>query len=929
MVMKHNVMKWILLMLIFSGFSMPVFSVSVSGTVTDAQTGDGIAGATVIAVGHGYTNDAYLSFSTYTNADGFYAFDSLIAGRYFILATAENYTHQSLGPLELDPNIVIDGLNFVLVPENGGGPAWLSGFVFDARNQQTVHPAFIHLYGYTAAGDSLSFFAETYPDGSYKFPHLMPGIYSIFIEAPGYEPQGIADLPIEPGQNYHDFFLEPFIFPEFGAITGKVFFDSSHAPVTEGFLEFIPALDVPIEPWATHINADGQYEIELPAGDYFVICRVPVGPQLPAFYEEYYDDVQLPEEATLVSVRPDEVTSGIDFGIPDNFGGGNAAHLYGFVYEADPTIDMLKPVHPAFIELFRLDSATGDSAFFHIINNDDGSYEIPHLPAGFYHIICHAEGFEPVEFHEYYIAPGGNYLDFFLTPLVTGPKGYITGNVFFDGTDAFQPVAGAILEFISPDGISRHPVRSNNTGHYEAELPVGEYIVSCTVIEYFPFAPPYMYREYYNDAQSITEATVVRVVENHVTGNIDFGIPDVVPPNFTVITGQVTSADGAPLTEALVTIRPHLDFPNDSLYYRAFTNADGFYEVTVTSNLQPFNVFIASAEKEGYLIEFWHEQPAIHLADPIHVFGDSVISDINFTLDPDFAPAHSISGSVFSESGDVLTAFVVASHLQSGRISFSFSDPNGQYFLGGLEEGLHIILFAADGHIPEFYDDALLWENATPVFAAGAVRGIDALLTPFSINSNGGVIAGTVTEPGGNVLSGVLMSITDADGRVLGYDFSDGQGNYQINGVSSGNLTVQASKVSFNSETSDVLFNGGPSSTMLVNFDLEQTVVSIDPKDTGSAVPQSFDLAQNFPNPFNPETTISFALPEAGHTRLTIYNLLGQEIQQLVNQVMPAGSHQLVWNGRDSRGQKVVSGIYLYSLEAGSVRLTKKMLLSK
>ena len=349
----------------------------------------------------------------------------------------------------------------------------------------------------------------------------------------------------------------------------------------------------------------------------------------------------------------------------------------------------------------------------------------------------------------------------------------------------------------------------------------------------------------------------------------------------------------------------------------------------MTSNLQPFNVFIASAEKEGYLIEFWHEQPAIHLADPIHVFGDSVISDINFTLDPDFAPAHSISGSVFSESGDVLTAFVVASHLQSGRISFSFSDPNGQYFLGGLEEGLHIILFAADGHIPEFYDDALLWENATPVFAAGAVRGIDALLTPFSINSNGGVIAGTVTEPGGNVLSGVLMSITDADGRVLGYDFSDGQGNYQINGVSSGNLTVQASKVSFNSETSDVLFNGGPSSTMLVNFDLEQTVVSIDPKDTGSAVPQSFDLAQNFPNPFNPETTISFALPEAGHTRLTIYNLLGQEIQQLVNQVMPAGSHQLVWNGRDSRGQKVVSGIYLYSLEAGSVRLTKKMLLSK
>ena len=181
----------------------------------------------------------------------------------------------------------------------------------------------------------------------------------------------------------------------------------------------------------------------------------------------------------------------------------------------------------------------------------------------------------------------------------------------------------------------------------------------------------------------------------------------------------------------------------------------------------------------------------------------------------------------------------------------------------------------------------------------------------------------------GQALPGVLMSIKNANGEVIGYDFSDGQGGYQISGVAGGSLTVQASKISYQSEANDVQFNGGTASTLMVNFDLQQAIVSVDPKNPGTVLPTNFGLAQNFPNPFNPSTTIRFSLPEAHHTRLTIYNLLGQEVYELVNRAMPAGQHEFTWNGTNRSGQKVVSGIYLYRLESGTVSLTRKMLLSK
>ncbi len=84
------------------------------------------------------------------------------------------------------------------------------------------------------------------------------------------------------------------------------------------------------------------------------------------------------------------------------------------------------------------------------------------------------------------------------------------------------------------------------------------------------------------------------------------------------------------------------------------------------------------------------------------------------------------------------------------------------------------------------------------------------------------------------------------------------------------------------------------------------------------ALPKSFDLSQNFPNPFNPETQIAYQLPEAGRVTLRIYNMLGQPLRTLVEAELAAGYHKAVWNGKDDAGQPLPSGVYLYRLEVSA-----------
>ena len=97
--------------------------------------------------------------------------------------------------------------------------------------------------------------------------------------------------------------------------------------------------------------------------------------------------------------------------------------------------------------------------------------------------------------------------------------------------------------------------------------------------------------------------------------------------------------------------------------------------------------------------------------------------------------------------------------------------------------------------------------------------------------------------------------------------------------------------------------------------------------DTSSGKPDAFPVISTYPNPFNPSTTIEFSLPEPGQVSLDIYNLAGQKVRTLVAESVNAGSHNVVWDGRDDAGKLLSSGIYFAGLGAGSLVKTAKMML--
>ena len=95
------------------------------------------------------------------------------------------------------------------------------------------------------------------------------------------------------------------------------------------------------------------------------------------------------------------------------------------------------------------------------------------------------------------------------------------------------------------------------------------------------------------------------------------------------------------------------------------------------------------------------------------------------------------------------------------------------------------------------------------------------------------------------------------------------------------------------------------------------------------AAPSAVRLAQNFPNPFNPSTTIEFATESRAEVRLRIYGVDGTLVRTIVDSALPAGSHTTLWDGTDERGRAVASGVYYYRLDAGAASATRRMVLLK
>ncbi len=106
-------------------------------------------------------------------------------------------------------------------------------------------------------------------------------------------------------------------------------------------------------------------------------------------------------------------------------------------------------------------------------------------------------------------------------------------------------------------------------------------------------------------------------------------------------------------------------------------------------------------------------------------------------------------------------------------------------------------------------------------------------------------------------------------------------------------------------------------------------ITSIKSSDALNTAVNEFRIFQNFPNPFNPSTTISYQVPDAARVKVSVYDINGKLVKILFNGVQREGNHQVVWNGTNRQDKIVASGIYIYRVESNKSVLSKQMILLK
>ncbi|MDD3533789.1 MAG: carboxypeptidase regulatory-like domain-containing protein, partial [Candidatus Cloacimonetes bacterium] len=178
-----------------------------------------------------------------------------------------------------------------------------------------------------------------------------------------------------------------------------------------------------------------------------------------------------------------------------------------------------------------------------------------------------------------------------------------------------------------------------------------------------------------------------------------------------------------------------------------------------------------------------------------------------------------------------------------------------------------------------------------------------------------GNIVGIVRKLNGQGIAGATVSAGEGQSST-----TNSAGAYSQS-LPAGVYTVSASAEGYK----DLIMENitvAPNQNTTLNFTLEPT------SNENEVQPVTVTaLNANYPNPFNPTTTISYDLKEAGWVRLDIYNLKGQKVRTLVNRDQPSGRYRIVFDALDQRGNPLASGIYLYRMQSADYISTRKMLL--
>lgn len=492
-------------------------------------------------------------------------------------------------------------------------------------------------------------------------------------------------------------------------------------------------------------------------------------------------------------------------------------------------------------------------------------------------------------------------------------------------------ITGRLTDANTGEGIRGHikliPAQNFNHGAMAMSDSLGNFKIRTVPGNYFLFtsSPGYNF-EYYENARNIQTATVIQLLAGDSL-NFDVDLTAFVPPVTLTLSGSVKNAEGDGLN-AMVNVYRIRNNTWHNFVGRAQTDANGNYTVNVKEN--DTVVVYAFAPGFVYFPEFYDNKSNINEADRLVISEN--LSGVNFVLEARPVYQNEISGTVSDSAGNPVRGFVTAfrkfdnTNSHPRRYS-THTDTLGVYSLSNMLPGEYYLFVKPESNFKPTYfrydgAPAPTWRQAdtVPLTENSVVQGINFTVRPRN-NSGNGVVQGVVRAEN-NQFEGALVYITANSDEVVSYGVVSAEGKFYIDELEPGTYSISADLPGFNSSNSSFTVDYVNSPISSVNLILSPDGVT-GTEDASNTV-TSFELFQNYPNPFNPSTTIKFSIPEASKVSVKVYNLLGNEVADLVNENLPSGTHSINFNATG-----LSSGVYFYKIEAGTFNSTKKLTILK
>ena len=257
--------------------------------------------------------------------------------------------------------------------------------------------------------------------------------------------------------------------------------------------------------------------------------------------------------------------------------------------------------------------------------------------------------------------------------------------------------------------------------------------------------------------------------------------------------------------------------------------------------------------------------------------------------------------------------------------SFYFTNPNSDWNENGSESSNDM------GFQLQFFENSLTLESATAIqLNEGEIVdniNFDFISSEFmGFNGQAGnIVMGEVTSDNDTNMEGTIISVVDVEGNVLSEQTVGQDQSFTITGLAQNeDYTLKASHDEYGMIEKSFSSN---SMVHIENVEFNLGALSSDEEKLG--LPTAFSVNQNFPNPFNPVTTLEYSIPENMVVQVTIYDNMGRLVKNLFNASQRAGTNRIQWNATDNMNQPVPTGMYIYRIQAGNQVETNKMIYLK